>query len=92
MLWLINVVTPVKVTKETEEMGLDAGLHGSLDRSDIAADDNADPAPTHFHPFRQFHVGRFHGGVRSLDTGRESLCFDNTECVVHFLSPIFQRR
>jgi Amt family ammonium transporter len=28
MLWLINVVTPVKVTKETEEMGLDAGLHG----------------------------------------------------------------
>jgi Amt family ammonium transporter len=28
MLWLINVVTPVKVTKETEVMGLDAGLHG----------------------------------------------------------------
>ncbi len=28
MLWLINVVTPVKVTKETEELGLDAGLHG----------------------------------------------------------------
>ncbi len=28
MLWLINVVTPVKVTKETEEIGLDAGLHG----------------------------------------------------------------
>ncbi len=28
MLWLINVITPVKVTKETEVMGLDAGLHG----------------------------------------------------------------
>jgi Amt family ammonium transporter len=28
MLWLINVVTPVKVTKETEAMGLDAGIHG----------------------------------------------------------------
>jgi ammonium transporter, Amt family len=28
MLCLINVVTPVKVTKETEELGLDAGLHG----------------------------------------------------------------
>ena len=28
MLLLIDVVTPVKVTKETEEMGLDAGLHG----------------------------------------------------------------
>ena len=28
MLCLINVVTPVKVTKETEEIGLDAGIHG----------------------------------------------------------------
>ena len=28
MLCLINVITPVKVTKETEELGLDAGLHG----------------------------------------------------------------
>ena len=28
MLRIIDCVTPVKVTKETEEMGLDAGLHG----------------------------------------------------------------
>ena len=28
MLCLINLVTPVKVTKETQELGLDAGLHG----------------------------------------------------------------
>ena len=28
MLALINVITPVKVTKETEAMGLDAGIHG----------------------------------------------------------------
>ena len=28
MLCLINLITPVKVTKETEESGLDQGLHG----------------------------------------------------------------
>ena len=30
MLWLIDKVTPVKVTKETEELGLDSGLHGEV--------------------------------------------------------------
>ncbi len=28
MLWLIDLVTPVKVSQETEALGLDAGLHG----------------------------------------------------------------
>jgi ammonia channel protein AmtB len=28
MLWLINLVTPVKLTKEEEERGLDLSLHG----------------------------------------------------------------
>ncbi len=28
MLWLINLITPVKVTDKTEELGLDQGLHG----------------------------------------------------------------
>ena len=30
MLWLINFVTPVKVTKEEEEAGLDSSLHGEM--------------------------------------------------------------
>jgi len=30
MLWLINFITPVKVTKEEEEMGLDNSLHGEI--------------------------------------------------------------
>ena len=30
MLWLINFVTPVKVTKEEEEAGLDSSLHGEI--------------------------------------------------------------
>jgi ammonium transporter, Amt family len=30
MLWLINFVTPVKVTKEEEEVGLDSSLHGEM--------------------------------------------------------------
>ncbi len=30
MLWLINLVTPVKVTKEEEEAGLDSSLHGEM--------------------------------------------------------------
>jgi Amt family ammonium transporter len=30
MLWLINFVTPVKVTKQEEEIGLDNSLHGEL--------------------------------------------------------------
>jgi Amt family ammonium transporter len=30
MLWLINFVTPVKVTKEEEETGLDSSLHGEM--------------------------------------------------------------
>jgi ammonium transporter, Amt family len=30
MLWLIERITPVKVTKETEEIGLDSGLHGEV--------------------------------------------------------------
>jgi Amt family ammonium transporter len=28
MLWIIDRFTPVKVTAEQEQMGLDAGLHG----------------------------------------------------------------
>jgi Amt family ammonium transporter len=28
MLWLIDRITPVKVTETTEEVGLDEGLHG----------------------------------------------------------------
>ena len=28
MLWLIDRITPVKVTEVTEEVGLDEGLHG----------------------------------------------------------------
>jgi Amt family ammonium transporter len=28
MLWLIDKITPVKVTREDEENGLDAALHG----------------------------------------------------------------
>ena len=28
MLWLIDRITPVKVTEITEEVGLDAELHG----------------------------------------------------------------
>jgi Amt family ammonium transporter len=35
MLWLIDKVTPVKVTKETEEMGLDNGLHGEHAYEDV---------------------------------------------------------
>jgi Amt family ammonium transporter len=30
MLWLINFVTPVKVTKQEEEAGLDSSLHGEM--------------------------------------------------------------
>lgn len=30
MLWLINFITPVKVTKEEEAMGLDNSLHGEI--------------------------------------------------------------
>lgn len=30
MLWLINFITPVKVTKEEEEAGLDSSLHGEM--------------------------------------------------------------
>lgn len=30
MLWIINFITPVKVTKEEEEMGLDNSLHGEI--------------------------------------------------------------
>lgn len=30
MLWLINFVTPVKVTKKEEEAGLDSSLHGEI--------------------------------------------------------------
>jgi Amt family ammonium transporter len=30
MLWLINKVTPVHVTAETEDLGLDQGLHGEI--------------------------------------------------------------
>ncbi len=30
MLWLINFITPVKVTKEEEAAGLDSSLHGEL--------------------------------------------------------------
>jgi Amt family ammonium transporter len=30
MLWIINFVTPVKVTKEEEEAGLDSSLHGEI--------------------------------------------------------------
>ena len=30
MLWLINFITPVKVTKQEEETGLDNSLHGEL--------------------------------------------------------------
>ena len=30
MLWLIDKITPVKVTKETEEFGLDQELHGEV--------------------------------------------------------------
>jgi Amt family ammonium transporter len=30
MLWLINLITPVHVTEETEHMGLDKSLHGEL--------------------------------------------------------------
>ena len=30
MLWLINFVTPVKVTKQEEEAGLDSSLHGEI--------------------------------------------------------------
>jgi Amt family ammonium transporter len=30
MLWLINFITPVKVTKEEEELGLDSSLHGEM--------------------------------------------------------------
>jgi Amt family ammonium transporter len=30
MLWLINFITPVKVTKEEEEAGLDSSLHGEI--------------------------------------------------------------
>jgi len=30
MLWLINFITPVKETKEEEEMGLDNSLHGEI--------------------------------------------------------------
>ncbi|MCW3806586.1 ammonium transporter [Plebeiibacterium marinum] len=32
MLWLINKITPVKVSVEDEEMGLDAALHGETAR------------------------------------------------------------
>ena len=32
MLWLINKITPVKVSAEDEEMGLDAALHGETAR------------------------------------------------------------
>jgi len=28
MLWIIDRVTPVKVSAATEEMGLDEGIHG----------------------------------------------------------------
>jgi ammonia channel protein AmtB len=28
MLWLIDRVVPVRVSSATEEMGLDAGIHG----------------------------------------------------------------
>jgi Amt family ammonium transporter len=28
MLWLVDRVTPVKVSAATEESGLDAGIHG----------------------------------------------------------------
>jgi Amt family ammonium transporter len=28
MLWIINKITPVKVTVEEEELGLDEALHG----------------------------------------------------------------
>jgi ammonium transporter, Amt family len=30
MLWLINFITPVKVTREEEEAGLDSSLHGEM--------------------------------------------------------------
>lgn len=30
MLWVINFITPVKVTKEEEEAGLDSSLHGEM--------------------------------------------------------------
>ena len=30
MLWLIDKVTPVKVSEETEAVGLDDGLHGEI--------------------------------------------------------------
>ena len=30
MLWIINFITPVKVTKLEEETGLDNSLHGEL--------------------------------------------------------------
>jgi len=30
MLWAINKITPVRVEDATEEMGLDAGLHGEI--------------------------------------------------------------
>ena len=30
MLWIINFITPVKVSKAEEEAGLDSSLHGEL--------------------------------------------------------------
>jgi Amt family ammonium transporter len=35
MLKVIDWITPVKVTKETEEMGLDSGLHGEHAYEDV---------------------------------------------------------
>jgi ammonia channel protein AmtB len=35
MLKVIDWITPVKVTKETEEMGLDNGLHGEHAYEDV---------------------------------------------------------
>ena len=45
MLWLINKVTPVRVSSSVEEMGLDAAIHGENAYVEDAMQDEEPPAP-----------------------------------------------